>query len=202
MAIKPTILLHSCCGPCSTSVIEKLIDVYNITVFFYNPNISDDEEYEKRKSTQIFFLDSYNQKIQSEISDAQTVGLIEGDYNPIEFTDQIESFGNEPEGGKRCDLCFDLRLTATAAYARESNFDFFGTTLSVSPHKNAESINSIGLKLAAQYDVRYLISDFKKQDGYGRSVQLAKDYHLYRQNYCGCKYSIPNKGIGGQRHDR
>ena len=183
MVINPSILLHSCCGPCSTAVIEKLIKDYAITVFFYNPNVSDQQEYGKRKSAQKLFLERYNPAV--------PIGFVEGDYEPETFLKIAKGHEKEPEGGARCSLCFNLRLEATAAFAKRNSFAFFGTTLSVSPHKNADLINSIGLNLSAQYDVCYLISDFKKQDGYRRSIQMSKEYHLYRQQYCGCQYSIP-----------
>lgn len=183
MEIRQSILLHSCCGPCSTAVIEKLIKAYNITVFFYNPNITDSEEYEKRKANQEIFLENYKS-----IDDIE---FIEGDYDPKTFLNQVQGYVDEPEGGLRCSICFKHRLEATADFAKKNNFAFFGTTLSVSPHKDADLINSIGLNLSAKYDVRYLVADFKKQDGYQRSIQMAKEYHLYRQRYCGCQFSIP-----------
>jgi hypothetical protein len=183
MEIKPSILLHSCCGPCSTAVIERLLSDYSITVFYYNPNITDPDEYDRRKSAQKLFLEAYPA--------TSPIRFIEGDYNPGLFLAQSKGYEREPEGGTRCGLCFTLRLRTTAEFAQKNGYAYFGTTLSVSPHKDADIINSIGLNLSAHYNVCYLSADFKKQDGYARSVQMAKAYQLYRQHYCGCRYSIP-----------
>jgi predicted adenine nucleotide alpha hydrolase (AANH) superfamily ATPase len=181
MGIKPSLLLHSCCGPCSTSVIERLEKDYRITVFYYNPNITDAGEYEKRKASQILFLSTYGIK---------QIDFCEGPYEPTVFLAGAEVYSEEPEGGKRCEGCFKLRLEKTAAKAQIEGYDFFGTTLTVSPHKNATLINKIGNDLAASYGVPFLTADFKKKDGYRRSIAMAEEYLLYRQNYCGCKYSI------------
>lgn len=183
MAIKPSMLLHSCCGPCSTAVIEKLKDRYDITVFYYNPNIAGEEEYQRRKAAQKDFLAAY--------SADEAIAFIEGDYDPENFLKITADYEKEPEGGARCALCFEMRLAATAAYAKVNNYAFFTTTLSVSPHKNADLINDIGLNISSSYDMPFLVSDFKKENGYRRSVEMAKSYHLYRQNYCGCIYSMP-----------
>lgn len=174
------LLLHSCCGPCSSSVIERLRDYFDITVIYYNPNIEPKEEYEKRKSEQLRLLNELEIK------------FMDIDYLNNEYHKKIKGYENEPENGLRCPLCFELRLDKTASKAKENNFDFFGTTLTVSPHKNSKIINEIGLKLEEKYGVKFLLSDFKKEDGYKRSIELSKKYDLYRQDYCGCLYS---KGV-------
>lgn len=174
------LLLHSCCGPCSSSVIERLRDYFDITVIYYNPNIEPKEEYEKRKSEQLRLLNELEIK------------FMDIDYLNNEYHKKIKGYENEPENGLRCPLCFELRLDKTASKAKENNFDYFGTTLTVSPHKNSKIINEIGLKLEEKYGVKFLLSDFKKEDGYKRSIELSKKYDLYRQDYCGCLYS---KGV-------
>lgn len=174
------LLLHSCCGPCSSSVIERLRDYFDITVIYYNPNIEPKEEYEKRKSEQLRLLNELGIK------------FMDIDYLNNEYHEKVKGYENEPENGLRCPLCFELRLDKTASKAKENNFDYFGTTLTVSPHKNSKIINEIGLKLEEKYGVKFLLSDFKKEDGYKKSIELSKKYDLYRQDYCGCLYS---KGV-------
>ncbi len=174
------LLLHSCCGPCSSSVIERLRDFFDITVIYYNPNIEPKEEYEKRKSEQLRLLNELGIK------------FMDIDYLNNEYHEKVKGYENEPENGLRCPLCFELRLDKTASKAKENNFDYFGTTLTVSPHKNSKIINEIGLKLEEKHGVKFLLSDFKKEDGYKRSIELSKKYDLYRQDYCGCLYS---KGV-------
>ena len=171
------LLLHSCCASCSTSVIEQLKDEFDITVIYYNPNIEPIEEYEKRKETQINFLKQIK------------IDYVNIDYLNGEFKERIKGDENEPENGQRCSKCYELRLEKTAVIALENDFNYFCTTLSVSPHKNTKLINEIGLDLEKKYKVKYLQSDFKKNDGYQRSINLAKEYNLYRQKYCGCLYS-------------
>ena len=177
---KPTLLLHSCCAPCSSSCLERLFAYFEITVFYFNPNITESKEYYIRLDEQKRFLQEvYGDKVK----------LIEGRYKSVEFFDMAKGLEKEPEGGKRCYACYEMRLKETAKVAKEKNFDYFCTTLSLSPHKNAEWINEIGERLEKDYGVKFLPSDFKKQDGYKKSIELSKQHNLYRQNYCGCIYS-------------
>ena len=175
--MKKKVLLHSCCGPCSTAVIEKLKADYDVTVFYFNPNIHPEEEYEHRKREQ--------QKVCEKLG----VPYIEGDYHPDEFFALCESFSEEPEGGKRCRECFMLRMRRTAELAKNGGYDLFDTTLSVSPHKNYDVISEVGKLLEQECGITYLGGNYKKQDGYKRSIELSKEFGLYRQNYCGCVYS-------------
>lgn len=182
--VKPALLMHSCCGPCSTAVVERLSGAYDITIFFYNPNITDKEEYEKRKASQIEFIDKYNRSKDSK----DRITFLEGPYEPEVFYKAAANLEQEPEGGKRCTVCFQLRLEKTAETASISGFDCFGTTLTVSPHKNFELIYKIGMQLGMRYSLTFLGEDFKKKAGYQRSIELSKKYNLYRQNYCGCRF--------------
>ena len=175
---KPTLLLHSCCAPCSSYVIEYLHDYFNITIIYYNPNIYPKEEYEKRKEEQIKFIKNYNDVI-----------FMDCDYDNDKYNELVKGLESEPERGKRCDVCFKLRLEKTAIEAKNNNFDYFGTTLTVSPYKNSTLINDIGRELVLKYNIKWLYSDFKKGNGYKRSIELSKVYNLYRQNYCGCIHS-------------
>ena len=178
----PNLLLHSCCGPCSSYVISYLTNYFNITVLYYNPNIYPEAEYLKRKQEQIKLINNIETKNKLDFLD------IDYDYNEFkEFTKGLEQ---ELEGGSRCNKCFYLRLNKTCLLAKENNYNYFGTTLTVSPHKNAEIINNIGLQLEKDNNIKWLISDFKKEDGYKKSIELSKKYDLYRQHYCGCEYSI------------
>ena len=178
--VRPRLLLHSCCAPCSSSVLEKLVKHFNVTVFYYNPNIMDSEEYYKRLNEQKnFLLKKYN----------GDVLVIDGNYDANEFLTAIRGFEGEKEGGERCKRCYRLRLQNTAKTAKELQFDYFTTTLSVSPHKNATWLNEIGEELQKLYGVKYLYADFKKGGGYLRSIELSKEYDLYRQDYCGCDFS-------------
>lgn len=186
---KPKLLLHSCCGPCSTAVVERLTDEFDVTIFFYNPCITDEKEYQLRRNAQIDFIEKYNMEHIGETK----VYFKETDYRPTEFFEATEGLENEPEGGARCSVCFTQRLERTAGEAVLSGFDYFGTTLTVSPHKNYKLISDIGRNLALKYGVSFLDRDFKKKDGFRRSVELSKKYELYRQNYCGCEYSIWDK---------
>lgn len=185
---KPALLLHSCCGPCSTTVIERLNDKYAITVYFYNPNITDKEEYEKRKAAQIEFIEKYNRRNTAK----DKIAFIEGPYEPKVFCNAVKGLEQEPEGGKRCSVCFRLRLEKTAEIASISGYDCFAATLTVSPHKNFDVINKIGMQLGMRYSLSYVGEDFKKHAGYQRSVELSKEYGLYRQRYCGCEFSNPD----------
>ena len=179
---KPRLLLHSCCGPCSTSVVTQLVENYSVTVFYYNPNIGPEEEYRLRLENQKKFLREYDP--------AGAVGFVEGAYDPERFYAAARGLEAEKEGGARCTECFKLRLAETARRAAADGFDLFTTTLTVSPHKNAPLINAIGGGLAEEYGVPWLSSDFKKKDGYLRSIKLSKEYGLYRQHYCGCIFSL------------
>ena len=182
---KPALLLHSCCGPCSTAVIERLVDDYDITVFFYNPCITDREEYERRKENQIRFIEYYN----LHLGGTAKVNFIEGDYDPETYFDAVKGHEAEPEGGSRCTICFTQRLETTAEAAKLGGFSLFTTTLTVSPHKNYPLISAIGKRAAEEYGVEFLDLDFKKKAGFQRSIQMSKEYELYRQNYCGCEFS-------------
>lgn len=182
---KPSVLLHSCCGPCSTSVVERLASDYQITIFFYNPCITDVEEYQKRKAAQLDFIEQYN----SSIPPKEHIRVMEGPYDTDNFYKAVEGLENEPEGGKRCHQCFWQRLEKTAETCSMAGCDYFTTTLTVSPHKNYKLISDIGKKLALKYNLSFLDMDFKKKDGFKRSTELSRQYGLYRQNYCGCEYS-------------
>ncbi len=177
---KPNLLLHACCGVCSSSVLEKLYPYFNITVLYYNPNIYPEEEYNKRLDTlkKLIKKTKYNIKIKE-------IG-----YDSDKFDKISIGLENEKEGGERCTKCFYLRLEETAKLAKKENYDYFCTTLSVSPYKDSQKLNKIGKILEEKYDIKYLYSDFKKKEGYKRSNELSKEYKLYRQNYCGCKYSL------------
>jgi len=177
----PRLLLHTCCAPCSSRCIEYLSNYFDITVLYYNPNISPVEEYIKRKEEQIRFLNEFNSKNKLDILDIE--------YNYQDFLNIVDGLENEKEGGKRCFNCYRLRLEKTAKVALENNYDFFGTTLTVSPYKNSQILNKIGEELENKYNIKYLFSDFKKKEGYKRSIELSKEYNLYRQDYCGCVYS-------------
>lgn len=180
----PSILLHSCCAPCSSTVISILSNYFNITVIYYNPNIEPFEEYEKRKEEQIRLINTLPTK--------NKVSIIDADYDNDLFHKKVKSLEHEKEGGARCSVCYYMRLEYTAKVAKKQGFDYFGTTLSVSPYKNAQKLNEIGQRLALEYQVPFLVSDFKKENGYKNSIILSKKYNLYRQNYCGCIYSKPN----------
>ncbi len=179
LTYKPSLLLHSCCGPCSSYVTEYLAKYFDIYLFFFNPNIYPESEYIKRLDAQSEWLDRTNY-----------ARLIEGDYDHMSFLNAVKGLENEPEGGGRCTKCFILRLEETARLASLGGYDYFGTTLTVSPHKNAELINNLGEGLADKYNVKWLPSDFKKREGYKRSIELSREYELYRQNYCGCEFSL------------
>lgn len=183
--MKQKLLLHSCCAPCSTAVIERLCDDFEITILYYNPNIFPEEEYLKRKNEEIKYIDIFNKK-----NPSKKVEMMDCDYESEKFYEAVKGLENEREGGARCPVCFKLRLEKTGKLAKESNFDIFGTTLTVSPHKNAEQINFIGKTIGENLGVEFLESNFKKQDGYKRSIELSKENNLYRQNYCGCEFAL------------
>lgn len=177
----PRLLLHSCCAPCSSYVLEYLSQYFEITVLYYNPNISPAKEYEMRVAEQERFI--------KELPTKHPVSFLAGEYCPEEFYAAVKGLENCPEGGERCGVCFELRLRKAAETAVGGGFDFFTTTLSISPLKDAERLNKIGGLLAEEYGVSYLYSDFKKKNGYKRSTELSEQYGLYRQNYCGCVFS-------------
>lgn len=176
----PSLLLHSCCGPCSSYCIEYLSNYFNITILYYNPNI-EKEEFERRYIEQCRFVEEFNTK--------NPVKVIRGRYNDEDYYKLIAGHEMDEEGGERCTICYRMRLEESAKYASENNFDYFTTTLSISPMKDANRLNSIGAELSEIYKVKYLYSDFKKRNGYLRSVQLSKEHSMYRQDYCGCVYS-------------
>ena len=177
----PKLLLHSCCAPCSSYVLEYLSQYFDITVLYYNPNISPAAEFEKRAAEQ--------ERLVASIPALHPITFLCGHYDPSEFTAISKGLEDLPEGGERCTKCYRLRLEETAKLAKELGYDYFTTTLSISPLKDAERLNTIGGELAERYGVAYLYSDFKKKEGYKRSIQLSADYDLYRQDYCGCIYS-------------
>ena len=179
----PRLFLHSCCAPCSSYVLEYLRQYFRITVFYYNPNITEDAEYRKRVEEQKRLIAAYNK------TQGYPIEIIEGDYEPECFFEMAKGLEDCPEGGERCFVCYELRLRETAKRASAGAFDYFTTTLSISPLKNAVKLNEIGERLAEEYYVNWLPSDFKKRGGYQRSIELSKEYDLYRQNYCGCVYS-------------
>ena len=176
------LLLHSCCAPCSSYVISYLSNYMDITVFYYNPNITEREEYMKRAKEQ--------QRLISEMPTAHKVSFLEGNYDDSCFFEAVKGYEDCREGGDRCKICYRLRLEETAKVAKLNGFDYFSTTLTISPLKNALAINEIGNDLAEKYSVKWLPSDFKKNEGYKRSIELSRQYSLYRQNYCGCVFSL------------
>ena len=200
----PTLFLHSCCGPCSSYCLEYLAPHFAITVFYYNPNISASEEYQRRVAEQKRLIEIYNRE-----KKGHPIGVMEGDWRPADFYEAVKGFENCPEGGERCFRCFELRLRETALQAEKRGFEYFGTTLTVSPLKNAEKLNEIGERLAeelrreeathavgecngnesARKTLKWLPTDFKKKGGYQRSVELSREYGLYRQDFCGCSFS-------------
>lgn len=179
--LKPTLLLHACCAPCSSYVLEYLAKHFDITVFYYNPNITSKAEYEYRTAEV--------QRLIAEMPLKNSVAFVSGKYDIESFFEIAKGLEDVPEGGERCFKCYRLRLAETAEYAKINGFDYFTTTLSISPYKNAEKLNSIGNELAETVGVKYLFSDFKKKNGYKRSIELSAEYGLYRQDYCGCIYS-------------
>ena len=177
----PRLLIHGCCAPCSSYCLEYLSQYFIITLYFYNPNIYPESEYSLRSDEARRFISEMNFK--------HPVDFIEGAFDPKEFYDAVKGYEKEPEGGERCFRCYRLRLESTAKLAKELGFDYFTTTLSISPLKRADKINEIGEEIAEIYQVRHLPSDFKKKNGYKRSTELSKEHGLYRQDYCGCVFS-------------
>ncbi len=186
----PRLYLHSCCAPCSSYVLEYLSRYFQITVFYFNPNISEEAEYRKRVAEQKRLIAAYNaERDGGEAFRGYPISVEEGDYEPGRFFEMARGLEGCPEGGERCFRCYDLRLRETAGRGAEGGFDYFATTLTISPLKNARKINEIGQALAREYGIAWLPSDFKKKDGYKRSIELSARYGLYRQDYCGCTYS-------------
>lgn len=176
-----SLLLHACCAPCSSTVLERLGNIFKITILFYNPNIDTEEEYNKRLTELKKFISNFKTKYKVEIID---ISHCSDDFKGIS-----KGLENEPERGKRCYKCYYLRLSKTAELAKEKGFDYFATTLTLSPYKNSKWLNEIGENLQSEFQITYLYSDFKKKNGYKRSIELSKEYNLYRQNYCGCIFS-------------
>ncbi len=178
---KPTLLLHACCAPCSSYCLEYLSKTFDITVLFYNPNIESETEFNKRVDELIRFID--------ECRSIEGVNLEILDYDNSEFYNAVQGLEDYEEGGARCFKCYELRLRKTAEYAKEHGFEYITTTLTISPHKNSDKINEIGVNVADEFGLKYLLSDFKKNDGFKRSIELSKEYDLYRQSFCGCEFS-------------
>ena len=177
----PTLLIHSCCAPCSSYCLEVLSSYFNITVLYYNPNIYPEEEYHMRAKEQERFVKEFPAKY--------PIRFVEGEYDTKKFYDMAKGLEHINEGGERCYKCYELRLREACEYAKANGFDFFTTTLSISPMKNAKWLNEIGAKLEEEYGIRYLYSDFKKKNGYKRSTEISNEYGMYRQYYCGCVFS-------------
>ncbi|MDD6673114.1 MAG: epoxyqueuosine reductase QueH [Eubacteriales bacterium] len=182
----PRLLLHSCCAPCSSYTLEYLSRYFDITVYYFNPNISPKQEFDKRFEEQ--------KRLISQMPFKNRVTLVEGDYNYDDFLEIAKGLENVPEGGERCFRCYKMRLESTARLAKEQGFDYFCTTLSISPLKNSQKINELGFEIEKKYGVKWLPSDFKKREGYKRSIQLSREYSLYRQNFCGCVFSKNQQG--------
>ena len=183
---RPKLLLHACCAPCSSATLERLAAHFDITILYYNPNIYPPEEYHRREAELERFVEEAGYHYP----------VVELPYDPQEFYTAVKGLENEPEKGARCTVCYRLRMRRAAQYAAEHGFDWFTTTLSISPHKDAKRINAIGQELEQEFGVKHLPSDFKKQNGYLRSLQLSEEYGLYRQDYCGCEFSAKARGIG------
>ncbi len=181
----PRLLLHSCCAPCSSYVLEYLSEYFEITVFYYNPNIYPENEYYKRVEEQRMLI--------HQLKTSYPISFMEGDYDKEKFYQMAAGLEQTKEGGERCFRCYALRLKEAACKAKEGGFDYFTTTLSISPLKNAQKLNEIGIALGKEMGVPYLVSDFKKKNGYKRSVELSEEYGLYRQDYCGCQFSLENR---------
>ena len=192
----PTLLLHSCCAPCSSYVMEYLREHFAITVFYYNPNITAGEEYRYRLAEEKRLIEAYNKQVDEQDFDgmhstsrAHKIAILEAPYDPERYLSLVKGYEDCPEGGDRCSICFEMRLRESAKVAREGGFDFFTTTLTISPLKNAQKLNQIGEAVGREYGVKFLPSDFKKKNGYKRSIELSREFGLYRQNFCGCAFS-------------
>lgn len=194
LEVCPTILLHSCCAPCSSYCLEYLSKYAKITAFYYNPNITDRAEYEHRVAE----LKRLIEEMFKKDSEVYKPNFLEGEYNPDAFYNIAKGLESEPECGRRCIKCYELRLRETAEEAVRGGYDYFTTTLTISPLKDAQILNRLGIKLGEEYGVKYLPSDFKKNGGYQRSIELSRDFNLYRQNFCGCEYS--KGGTYGEKH--
>lgn len=188
-AVRPSVLMHVCCAPCSTYTLEYLTQYCDVTIYFANSNIHPKAEYQKREYVTQKFVNDFNAKT------GQAVQFLAAPYNPNEYVKRVRGLEDEPEGGDRCRVCFDYRLDKTAAKAMELGFDYFGSALTISPHKNAQTINSVGIDVQKLYSTHYLPSDFKKNRGYLRSVEMCEEYDIYRQCYCGCVYAAKAQGI-------
>lgn len=187
--IKPQILLHSCCGPCSSAVLERLAQVADVTVYYMNPNVHPESEYKRREYIQRKLIYKFNQQTGNHIH------FLAAPYDSHSYFEAIKGQENEPEGGARCKTCFELRMLATAQKMKELGFDYFATTLTVSSYKNSRTVNSVGINIAESMNIPYLPSDFKKNNGYLRSTELSEEYELYRQHYCGCIFGARDQGI-------
>lgn len=187
----PTLLLHSCCAPCSSYVLEYLSQYFAITIFYYNPNIFPEVEYSHRVQEQKEFIEKIPHKY--------PIQFQEGSYDTKRFYDTVRGFETLPEGGERCYHCYELRLLEAAKIAKEGQYDYYTTTLSISPYKNAAWLNEIGERIAIEYQIQYLPSDFKKKNGYKRSIELSEKYNMYRQDYCGCVYSMTERDEARRR---
>ena len=190
------LLLHACCAPCSSYCLEYLREYFDVTVFFYNPNITEAAEYHKRVAEEKRLIEAYNRQVEMQDfagmhsdKNARRIEMLEGSYVPGDYTEAVRGLETCPEGGDRCTKCYALRLEETAKIARKGNFNYFTTTLTISPLKNADKLNRIGKEMAQKYDVQFLPSDFKKKEGYKRSIELSHKFDLYRQDFCGCGYS-------------
>ncbi len=177
LVVKPKLLLHACCAPCASAVLERLKELFDITLFFYNPNMDNEEEYSSRANEVIRLANFFGVKYKIE------------EYNKKDYDEIVVGLESEKEGGVRCKQCFDLRLNKSADYAKKFGYEYFATTLTISPLKNAKLLNELGESIAKEQGVKYLVSDFKKKNGYIRSIELSKQLNLYRQNYCGCEFS-------------
>ena len=186
---RPKILLHSCCDPCSTYTLEFMCQYADVTILFANNNIHPKEEYEKRAYVQKEFINNFNEKT------GNNVGYIEEPYEPRKFYETVKGLEKEKEGGARCTACFQMRLDIVARRAQELGFDYFGSALTLSPKKNSQLINTLGLEIQEVFDVKYLPSDFKKNQGYQRSIEMCREYDVYRQCYCGCVFAALDQGI-------